>query len=139
MRPTRWALILACSVALGAYLTLGELRTSWDEPEPNTGVYVLVSAFGIALLVGLAGWHSLWLMPVVTIGFASLYEAVLWTRPPGVGEGMDYISFYPTSVFYGMIMAVPYAGLLAAIRTTLKKRERFAWAPPSVSRSGDAP
>ena len=114
----------AYAVGLGAYLTIGELPKHLGE-NPDDLRYVIVGSLGILGLVALAGWHALWLLPVATIGFAWIFESYFWTRPPEVGEGLDYLALHPTSVMWLMPLAVPFAEILAALREVALERRRW--------------
>jgi hypothetical protein len=131
-RGGRLLVVLIYAVALASWLTLADLQTSYSQ-EPNELRYVVVALPGVVGLVLLAGWHALWLMPLVTQAFAEVYEAYWWTPPAGIRDGMDYVSWYPSNVGLVMLVAVPFATLVALARRPLldrwreKRRGRFAY------------
>jgi hypothetical protein len=118
----RWPAAIGLAIALGAYLTLADLQTA--EQDGGSNLYVAIAAVGIAVLIIGVGWHGVWLMPLTTVGFAAIYEAHFWTRPPGIGQGIDYLAYHPTSVGLLLVFAVPYATAIATIRTVLAQRLR---------------
>ena len=115
----------ACVLALGAYLALGDLKTSFDA-EPRHDVFLVVSLVGLAGVVALVGWHAVWLVPAAAAAFGVTFETCFWTAPPGVGDGMDSIAFYPSSVLYLVGPVALVAALMAAVRTLVLRHRRTA-------------
>ncbi|MDA0185579.1 hypothetical protein OJ997_35065 [Solirubrobacter phytolaccae] len=115
-RATHWLLAAACSVPLGAYLTLADLQTP-SGVDPDETAYFLIGTAAITAFVAVFGWAGVFLPPFVTVLFANVYEQYFWDRPPGLPEsGMDYIAYYPSSVSWVMLAAVPYAFLVLLVR-----------------------
>lgn len=109
------------AVALGAFMSLGDLQTLHGDANTGVDAFVPISIAGIVALVGLIGFHAMWLMALAAQLFAASYERWFWNDDPHIG-GMDGIGYYPTSVFIGMFFAVPMAGLLALLRRELLRR-----------------
>ena len=119
----RHVLVTAFAVALGAWLSIGDLRTSAADTAGSDS-HLLLSSAGLVVLVALAGFHAVWLLPAATLAFAVPYEAWAFDPPPGVAlvGGMDSIGMHPTDVVYSLVLALPVTALLAALRRGLLAR-----------------
>ena len=119
-RTIRITATLACAAGLAAYLTLGNLQTS-SADTGDSPLYTALSLAGIALLVCLAGWHALWLLPAATTTFALVYEQHFWTPPPELAGrgGMDYLGWYPSTVIWLLPVGLAITAVLVAIRAYL--------------------
>ena len=131
MARLKWPIALAVALAVGAYMSLGDLVTSRPADAGDGTPFVLLSGLGILALVALIGWHTLWLLPLVAQLFAWTYERWFWDKPEGIGRGMDFLGYYPSSVGVLMVFAVPFAGLLALLRSLLLGRSML---PPAFRR-----
>lgn len=110
------------AVGLGAWLSLADLLQPGVEDAPDETRYTLVGAVGIVLLVAIAGWHTLWVMPVATCALALVYAQWFWDEPAGIPSGTDSLGYEPTSVGFVMFVALPFAGGLLLLRALARWR-----------------
>lgn len=108
---------MSCAVALAVFLTLADLQTVDDGDPVGSVTYIAAGTAGVCLAVAAAGWHSLWLIPVVTIGFAALYQAAFWTAPPGLRASIDTLGYFPISVVFELPLWMLLAAVLAGVRS----------------------
>ena len=86
-RAIRWPAAIGCALALGAYLTPGDLQLLDELESPSDTLYLVASAVGIALLIAVFGWHGVWLMIVATIGVTSPWSSSCHTRSSSPEQG----------------------------------------------------
>jgi len=135
-RSVRWPLAFVYATLVSAFLTLDSLCT-FNSPCEDDWTSVWIAALGIASLVAAFGWVGVVLLPVTTVMFGTLYEEYVWTRPPGLPEGMDYIAYYPSSVAFLLVFAVPFAIVVALTRTALLKHVMHGPGPDRMAPFGE--
>jgi hypothetical protein len=136
-RSVRWPLAFVCSTLVSAFLTFDSLCT-FSSPCEDDWTSVWLAALAITSLVAAFGWAGVVLLPLTTVMFGTLYEEYVWTRPPGLPEGMDYIAYYPSSVAFLLVFAVPFAIVVALTRTALLKHAMHGSAPDGMAPAGKA-
>ena len=104
------------AIGLGAWLSLANLKLSGGgQTGPGTGWYLLIGAWGIAVVSKLVRWHALWLIPVMTGAFAATDQRWFWNKPRGIPDsGMDAIGYHPTDVVWAMLPVMLVAALVLA-------------------------